>query len=172
MKFVKKNPGINGLETMWWFEWEMLGIAGVFEFLVPSWWYCLERVRGYGLAGKSMLLSVGSESLNPHSTSSFPFSLLHTCIWRRERSASHSCHRICHLLLCFNPTMNPYSSGIGSPNKLFHSLPWPWCSITTIEKGPIESRYPVLGWTWTCMISDLITLTRLWRHQNSTCQVA
>jgi hypothetical protein len=36
MKFVKKNPGINGLETMWWFEWEMLGIGWGIWILGPQ----------------------------------------------------------------------------------------------------------------------------------------
>lgn len=37
----------------------------MFECLVPSWWNCLERIDGCGLADGSMSLRVGFESVKP-----------------------------------------------------------------------------------------------------------
>lgn len=44
---------------LWCFEWEYFPQALAFEFLNPSWWYCLERVWGYDLAGGNRLLRGG-----------------------------------------------------------------------------------------------------------------
>lgn len=57
-----------------------------FEYLVPSWWYCLGDLRGVGLPGGSMPLRV---SLEVSRLAPFPvFSQLLAWGWRCELSAA------------------------------------------------------------------------------------
>lgn len=91
----------------------------MFEYLVPSWWHCFSRLRGCGLAGRSM--GAGSEVSKPYFTSSFlclPASCLPFKMWALT------------LLLqprfIYSAIVDAYLSIIISS---FYRLPWSWCFI-------------------------------------------
>ena len=49
----------------------MVQYAKIFKYLVPSWWPCVGRFKSCGLAGRSVSLRTGLESLKIRGTPSF-----------------------------------------------------------------------------------------------------
>lgn len=94
--------GPKCVEVVWW---ECHPWYQMFEYLVPSWCYCL----GGFLAGGSVSFGVGFEVLKAIAISS-SLSLHPVC-------CSSVC--VCHLLPAFPAMVNPFPSGTASPPKHF-----------------------------------------------------
>lgn len=54
--FMYFNPNCS---QVWWFKWEWLPYACIFECLAPRWWNCLRRLRMCGLFGGGVSLGTG-----------------------------------------------------------------------------------------------------------------
>jgi hypothetical protein len=45
---------------LWWEGWKRPAKAQIFEYLVPSWWWCLNKLRKCSFAGGNMSLGRSS----------------------------------------------------------------------------------------------------------------
>lgn len=105
------------------------------EYLVPTWWNCLQRIGKGSLVGGGVVLGAGFEVSND----TYHFQFLTLC--RHHICGSHICKLsitapVPWLMSCSQPWRSwTLTVGNCKPQiySFFSKLPWSWCLITAME---------------------------------------